>query len=103
MPSIGAGGTVTYDPGQENTYSKGDFTGTVILDGNSFHASDADFTVAKQLGSSGQTAVRIASGTLGGVGPGDYLMDGGKLQPVTAEARRPFTRSTWPRLKRKAP
>ena len=86
LPSIGAGGSVIYDPGQENTYSKGDFTGTVILDGERFHASDANFTVAKQKGSSSQTAVRIASGTLGGVGPGDYLMDGGKLQPVTGKA-----------------
>jgi hypothetical protein len=87
LPNIGAGGSVTYNPGRENTYSRGNFTGTVHLDGNSFHASDADFTVAKKLDSSSETAVHIESGTLGGVGPGDYLMDDGKLQPVASGSK----------------
>lgn len=86
LPSVGAGGTVTYNPGQENTYSKGNFTGTVLLDGTQFHASDANFTVAKKRDASSETAVHIASGTLGGVGPGDYLMNGGNLQRVTGKA-----------------
>ena len=87
MPKIGAGGTVTYNPGPQNTYSQGSFTGTVVLEGNSFHASNANFTVAKQLDASGETAVHIGSGTLGGTGPGDYLLDGGTLKAVAAGSK----------------
>ena len=87
LTNINAGGTVTYNPGRENTYSKGNFTGTVRIDGVSFRAADADFTVAKLVDSSSETAVHISSGTLGGTGPGDYLMDGGKLQRVAAGSK----------------
>jgi len=82
LTSINAGGTATYDPGRENTYSKGSFTGTVRLDGTRYTASDATFTVAKKLDSSSETAVHIASGRLGNYGPGDYLSDGGNLKRV---------------------
>ncbi|HUB68054.1 MAG TPA: FecR domain-containing protein [Candidatus Methylacidiphilales bacterium] len=81
MPRI-VGGTVVFNPGAQNTYSNGDFSGVVILDGVTMQAAGADFTVAKKLDSSSETAVHIASGRLGGTGPGDYVMEGGRLKPV---------------------
>lgn len=86
MSYIGAGGNVVYNPGRENTYSHGSFTGTVVIDGKPFRAVDADFTVAKLRDSSQETAVHIASGTLSGTGSGDYVMDGGDLTKVTGKA-----------------
>jgi hypothetical protein len=78
----GEGGAITYNPGRENTYAHGSFTGTVRLNGASYHASDCTFTVAKILDSSGETAVHVASGSFGDLGPGDYVSDGGGLKPV---------------------
>src|SRR5260221_3986754 len=86
MPCVQSAGTVTYAPGRENTYSHGDFSGTIVIGGNTFRASGASFTVAKGQGSSSEIAVHIGSGTLGGVGPGDYLMDGGSLKPASGKA-----------------
>ena len=86
MTDVGAGGDVTYNPGQENTFSQASFTGTVVIDGKTFHASDADFTVAKLRDSSSETAVHIGAGKIGTTGPGDYVMDGGTLSPVTGKA-----------------
>jgi len=81
LPSV-RGGSVVFAPGKQNTYSHGSFTGTVELNGERLHASDATFTVAKILGGSGETAVRISSGSLGSYGPGSYISDGGSLKPV---------------------
>jgi hypothetical protein len=85
LSSIEAGGTVTYNPGRQNTFSRGNFTGTVRLNGVRFHASDATFTIAKELDANAETAVRIDSGTLGGYGAGSYTMDGAKLKPVESK------------------
>jgi hypothetical protein len=86
MPSV-IGGTVVFNPGSENTYSKGSFSGTVDIDGSSFQAHDANFTVAKKLDSSSETAVHIESGSLGGSGPGNYIMDGGSLKAVASGSK----------------
>ena len=82
MSDVEAGGDVTYNPGRENTFSQGSFTGTVRIDGTRFHASDANFTVAKLRDTASETAVHIASGTLGDTGPGDYVMDDGRLKRI---------------------
>jgi hypothetical protein len=87
LPRVGSGGSVVFNPGSENTYTQGDFSGTVVLDGSTFHASDANFTVAKILDSGSETAVHIGSGKLGDYGPGDYLMDGGSLKRVDSGSK----------------
>ena len=86
MAIIHEGGTVTYAPGRENTYSNGDFSGTVLIGGHTFRAASAGFSVAKLQGSDSEIAVRITSGSLGGNPPGSYVLEGGKLVTVTGKA-----------------
>lgn len=77
-----SGGSMVYDPGTQNTYSHGSFTGTVRLNGNTYHASDCTFTIAKIHDSKGESALHISSGTLGDFGKGDYISDGSGFKRV---------------------
>lgn len=75
-------GEFTLAPGRENAYANLNVAGTFTLNGARVNNGRVNATLAKARGGTGQAALQIHGGSLGGASGGAYLMNGGKLQPV---------------------
>ncbi len=91
LKAVTSGGVLVYTPGSVDTWcnwtrngGKGNFSGTVVLGSLKLEAVGADFTIAKSLAGTAETAIRIKAGKVGSYGPGMYVVDGSRLELIPA-------------------
>jgi hypothetical protein len=78
-------GAFTLQPGRENAFVEASVTGNFQINGRAYAGTGVRVEVAKARGGPGMAAVRVVSGTLGGTGPGSFIMEGAALSPVEPE------------------
>lgn len=76
-------GEFTLVPGSENAFTSINVSGAFSLNGTKVSQGKLHAMLAKARGGTGQAALKIHSGSFGGAGGGVYLMNQGKLEPVT--------------------
>lgn len=78
-------GSFTLQPGRENAFVTATVSGRFQINGLPVEGSAMRVEIAKARGGPQMAAVRVASGSLSGKGPGNYLMEGAALVPVEPE------------------